>query len=142
MANHVVLVGRVGADPTLRHFGDKNTAVANFSVACDEKWRDKDGHQNTKTEWVQCVAWSKLAEIIAKFVASGALVVVHGKLETRKWLKDGVKHYRTQVLVRDIEFHGKRKRNEAGYEPSPEEVAEGIDAAVGPMPDIGDDIPF
>lgn len=94
MLNKVQLIGRLGKDPEVRNM-DNGKAVANFSIACSEKWKDKNsGDVKEKTEWVNCVAWDPLADkVIAKYVHKGDLIYIEGKLQTRKWEKDGVDRY-------------------------------------------------
>lgn len=99
MLNKVQVIGRLGADPTVRYLPD-GTATANFQVAASERWKDKSGNQQKRTEWVRCAAWGKLAEICGEYLRKGGLVYVEGKLETRKWQdKDGQDQYTTQVRL-------------------------------------------
>ena len=93
-----MLIGRLGQDPDLKST-DSGTAVLNLSVATETSWKDKDGNQQTKTEWHKIVCWQKLAEIIAKYAKKGNRVYVEGRLETRSWEDNGVKKYITEVIA-------------------------------------------
>jgi len=110
MGNSVNLwigIGRLGKDPEIKYLqgGD---AVCNFSIACEEKWQDKQGQEQKKVEWVNIVAWKKLAEICAEYLSKGRQCYVEGKLQTRSWEKDGQKHYATDVVARTVTFLGDR----------------------------------
>ena len=98
--NKVLLIGRLGQDPEIRH--TKNgRAVASFSIATNESWRDKEGIQQERTDWHNCVAFGPTAEkYIEPYVKKGTLVSVEGTLQTRSWDdKDGNKRYTTEVVA-------------------------------------------
>lgn len=99
--NKVFLVGRVGADAEIRNF-ENGGKVATFSVATSDTWKDKSsGDKKERTEWSKiAVLNDALAEVCGKYVKKGSLVSVIGKLETRDYQKDGVKHYVTEVVLR------------------------------------------
>lgn len=82
--NKVILVGRVGKDPEVRYTGG-GQAVANFSVATDESYKNKDNEKVKKTEWHRVVIWGKLAEIVEKYITKGSLVYLEGKISTSEW---------------------------------------------------------
>jgi len=97
--NKVILIGRVGADPEVR-YTQSNTAVANFSLATSEKYKDRNGESVENTEWHKCVAWARTAEILQEYVNKGDLISVEGSLQTREWEdKNGNKRYSTEVKV-------------------------------------------
>jgi single-strand DNA-binding protein len=102
--NKVILVGRLGGDPVLKDVGDSK--VANFSLATGEKWKDKQGNPQEKTEWHSIQVWNKLAELAGQYLKKGREVYVEGKLTTRQWEKDGVKHFKTEVVAHTIQFLG------------------------------------
>ena len=81
--NKCIFIGYVGKDPDIRYSSAGNP-VANFSVAVSEKWKDTNGEKKEKTEWVQCAAFGKLAEIVEKYVKKGSLVYVDGRMQTRE----------------------------------------------------------
>jgi single-strand DNA-binding protein len=103
MLNRVDIIGRLGKDPEVKMV--KNGTVANFSVACSEKWRDKaTGEQKERTEWINVVCWNeKLNEIIEKYLRKGSLVMVTGKFQTRQWEKNGEKRYTTEVVMQGFD---------------------------------------
>jgi single-strand DNA-binding protein len=95
--NRVTIIGRLGKDPEERKAGE--SSVCNFSVAVSEKFKGRDGEMQERTEWVNCVAWSKLAEICSQYLRKGSLVYCEGKLQTRKWEADGQTRYATEVRL-------------------------------------------
>lgn len=118
--NKVILVGRVGQAPDRREVS--GTAVANFSIATNEKWTDKSGEKQERTEWHRINVWGKLADVCAQFVQKGSQVYVEGSLHTREYQdKDGVKKYSTEVRATSVQFLGGNKPTETQqpetYEP-------------------------
>jgi single-strand DNA-binding protein len=101
--NKVILIGRLGKDPAVR-FTQEGKAVANFSLAVDESYKNKEGEKIKKTEWVNIVVWGPSVEnFVQKYLHCGDLVYVEGKLQTRSWEdKDGNKKYTTEINVSDI----------------------------------------
>lgn len=97
--NRCEFIGRLGADPEIRAIAS-GKQVANFRIACGEQWKDAAGQKQERTEWVQIVAWGKLAEIIGQYLRKGSRVYVAGKLTTRKWQgNDGQDRYTTEVVI-------------------------------------------
>jgi len=96
--NKVQLIGNLGKDPELK-FTPSGVAVATFSIATSEKWKDQEGNAQEKTEWHNIVAWRKTAEICGEYLKKGSKVYVEGKLETTPYEKDGVKHYPTKINI-------------------------------------------
>jgi single-strand DNA-binding protein len=82
--NKVILVGRLGRDPETR-FTSSGQAVANFSMATDETYKDRAGERQKRTEWHKIVAWGKLAEIVQKYLRKGSLVYIEGRIQSRQW---------------------------------------------------------
>tara|TARA_B100001250_G_C19513074_1_gene662576 strand:+ start:82 stop:621 length:540 start_codon:yes stop_codon:yes gene_type:complete len=94
--NKVILIGRLGQDPEIREVG--TSKVANFSVATDESYTDRNGNKVEKTEWHRIVMWNKAAENAGAYLKKGSLVYIEGKLETRSWENDaGEKRYSTEI---------------------------------------------
>jgi single-strand DNA-binding protein len=111
--NKVILVGHLGQDPEIRYMAD-GTAVANFSIATSETWKDKQsGEKKERTEWHRIVAWRNLGELCGKYLSKGRQVYVEGKLQTRSWEKDGVTRYTTEIVATDVQFLG-GGRDDAG----------------------------
>jgi single-strand DNA-binding protein len=106
--NKVILVGRLGKDPELRYTA-AGTAVATFSLATDERYKDRDGNQQSKTEWHNIVTWRQLAEICGKFLHKGKQVYIEGKIQTRSYDdRDGNKRYITEIVADQMQMLGSR----------------------------------
>lgn len=100
--NKVLLIGNLGSDPELR-YTSSGVAVATFSIATNIRWTDAEGNVQEKTEWHNIVAWRKLAEICGEWLKKGRRVYVEGRLQTRTWDdKNGVKHWKTEIIADDI----------------------------------------
>jgi single-strand DNA-binding protein len=112
--NKVMLIGHVGKDPELKYTpGGK--AVATFSVATNESFKDKEGKQQDRTEWHRIVTWERRAEIMGEYLKKGQLVYIEGRLQTRSWDdKDGVKRYTTEIVANDIQFLGRKSESGGG----------------------------
>ena len=137
MLNKVQIIGRLGADPMVRYLPD-NTATANFQVATTERWKDKQGEQKERTEWVRCVAWGKLAEICGEYLAKGSLGYFEGKLETKKWQdNEGNDRYTTQVRL-DV----MRMLEKKGTSPTAGSAGDDTGSPRPATGDFDDDIPF
>ena len=101
MQNKVQLIGNLGNNPEVKEF-DKNR-VANFTIATNESYKDKNGKKVEETQWHNIVAWGNLALLAQNYLHKGKKVVVEGKLRYRTFDgKDGVKHYVTEILAQDI----------------------------------------
>ena len=108
MINKVILVGRLGRDPEMRHTGS-GTPVVNFSLATDEVWNSREGNRQTRTEWHNVVVWSRLAEICNEYLAKGKLIYLEGRLQTREWEdRDGNKRRTTEIVASEMKMLGKR----------------------------------
>lgn len=104
--NMVVVLGRLGDDPQVRHTQD-GTAVANITLAVNERWNDKRGEKQEKVEWIRVVLWGKLAEVAENYLKKGDPAFVRGKLQTRSWEgKDGKKNYVTEVRADELQLLG------------------------------------
>jgi len=99
--NKCTIIGNLGRDPEIKTI-PSGQKVASFSLACSEKYTDKQGQKQEKTEWINCKAWGKLAEIIEKYVKKGSQIYVEGKIETQSFEKDGVKKYKTEIIVNQM----------------------------------------
>lgn len=109
MINKVILVGNLGNDPEMKYAANGN-AIANFSLATSERWRDKNtGEQQEKTEWHRVVFFGKVAEVIGEYLQKGRQVYVEGKLQTRKWTdKEGNDRYTTEVVGSTMQMLGQK----------------------------------
>lgn len=106
--NRVMIIGNLGADPEMQYTANGH-AVTKFDVATNEQWTDKEGEKRDRTEWFSVVAWNKLGETCAQYLAKGRSVYVEGRMQTRSWDgQDGVKHYRTELIAETVRFLGGR----------------------------------
>ena len=102
--NKVILVGRLGQDPKLA-YTQSGQAVANFSLATDESYTDRSGDKVEKTEWHRIVCWGKTGELVSNYLQKGSLVLVEGKLQTRKWQdQQGQDRYTTEISAQSVQF--------------------------------------
>ena len=139
MVNKVILVGNLGRDPELRSL-PSGQPVANFTVATNRRWKDRDGNRQEKTEWHNIVCWGKQAEIAGQYLRKGKQVFIEGRLETRSWedRQSGEKRFRTEVICENFQMLGQRgggAGEDVGAPPqtAPEESAPTVEE---------DDIPF
>lgn len=114
--NKVILVGNLGRDPEVRYMPN-GEAVANFSIATTDNWKDKSGVKQEKTEWHNIVMYRRLAEIAGEYLKKGRPVYVEGRLQTRKWEKDGVTRYTTEIVADQMQMLGSgRDGGSASYD--------------------------
>lgn len=104
--NKVILVGNLGKDPEVR-YTPSGAAVASFSLATTERYKDKDGKAQEKTEWHNIIAWRQLAEICGKYLHKGKQVYIEGKIQTRSYDdRDGNKRYVTEIVADQMQMLG------------------------------------
>ena len=156
--NKVILVGNLGKDPESRFLPDGG-AVCNFTMATTDKWKDKSGEQQERTEWHRISTFAKLAEICGEYLKKGSQVYVEGRLQTRKWQdKEGKDRYTTEIVADRMQMLGSRQGMGGGgaerEAPSDRESAPAraagagaakpaaAKAAGGKFDDFEDDIPF
>lgn len=108
--NKVILVGNLGRDPEVRYMPN-GEAVCNFSIATTDNWKDKSGVRQEKTEWHNIVMYRRLAEIAGEYLKKGRPVYLEGSLQTRKWEKDGVTRYTTEIVANQMQMLGSRSDN-------------------------------
>lgn len=147
MINKVILVGRLGKDPEIRSTPGGQT-VAKFTMATDEKFTDKSGEKQERTEWHNIVAWARLAEICGQYLRKGSLVYIEGSIRTDSWedKESGQKRYRTEIIAREMKMLDRKREGgeEGGYGggggyQSRKPAAAG---AGGPAMDDDDEVPF
>ncbi|MFP4085105.1 MAG: single-stranded DNA-binding protein [Desulfonatronovibrio sp.] len=110
--NKVILVGRLGQDPKLA-YAASGVAVANFNIATDESFTDRDGNKNEKTEWHKIVVFAKQAELCSNYLSKGSLVLVEGSLQTRKWQdQQGNDRYTTEIKAQRVQFLDTRSQGQ------------------------------
>ena len=133
--NKVILIGRTRADAEHRYTSN-GKAVANFSLAVNETFKNGDGEQKESVEWVRCVVWGKLAEVCGEFLTKGKQAYAEGRFQTRKYDdRDGIEHTVSEVVVRQLRFLG-GPGNGNGKADQSARPAENPDA------EISDEIPF
>jgi single-strand DNA-binding protein len=149
--NKVILVGNLGKDPESRYLPDGG-AVCNFSIATTDKWKDKAGETQERTEWHRVSTFSKLAEICGEYLKKGSQVYVEGRLQTRKWQdKEGKDRYTTEIVADRMQMLGSRgggseSMGQPRSAPAPAEGGAAKPAAKkgggASFDDMDDDIPF
>lgn len=105
--NKVILIGNLGKDPEVR-YTPQGTAVATLTLATNERFKDKDGNWQDRTEWHRVVAWQRLAEICGEYLKKGRSVYIEGKLQTRSWEDKNTheKKYSTEIVAQDLVLLG------------------------------------
>jgi single-strand DNA-binding protein len=109
MINKVIIVGRLGKDPEIRST-PSGTTVAKFTVATDEKFTDRNGEKQERTEWHNIAAWGKLGEICGQYLRKGKLVYIEGSIRTESWddKESGQKKYRTEIVANTMKMLDRR----------------------------------
>jgi single-strand DNA-binding protein len=106
--NKVILVGRLGRDPETRYTSG-GQAVANFSLATNESYKDRNGERQERTEWHRIVAWGKKAEFAQQYLKKGSLIYIEGSIRSSEWQdKEGQKRTKTEIIANDFRFIGGR----------------------------------
>ena len=140
--NKVIIIGRLGADPEVRQVSSGNS-VATLSVATSEKWTDREGQAQERTEWHRVIAWGKLAEICGKFLAKGRQVYVEGRIQTRQWEdSQGQKRYTTEIVANTVQFLGSQQGARPDNFSSNNNEYEYQDFGPEPSFDSHEEIPF
>lgn len=149
MINKVILVGRLGKDPEIRST-PQGTSVAKFTLATDEKFTDRAGEKQERTEWHNIVAWGKLGEICGQYLKKGKLVYIEGSIRTDSWddKESGQKKYRTEIVARDMKMLDRRGDEGGagggygggGYQSRG--AAKGAPAGGGDMMEDDEEVPF
>jgi single-strand DNA-binding protein len=103
--NKAMIIGNLGNDPEIR-YTQKGAAVATFSIATTEKWKDENGAQQEHTDWHRIVAWKGLAEVCGDHLKKGSKVYIEGKMQTRKWEENGITRYTTEIIAKNMEMLG------------------------------------
>ena len=153
--NKVILIGNLGRDPEVR-YTQAGKAVANFTIATSESWRDRQSNEmQERTEWHRVVCFDRLGEIAGEYLKKGSKVYIEGRLQTRSWEgQDGQTRYTTEVVTRDLQMLDSRAGGGDGYRPPADEYDRG--GSGGDLPsrgneptvvdgaddDMEDDIPF
>ncbi len=138
--NKAIILGNLGRDPEVRYTSD-GKAVTNFSVATTEKWRDRDGNSQERTEWHRIVVFDRLGEVCGEYLSKGSSVYVEGYLRTRSWDdREGNKRYTTEIVGRAVQFlspRGESARQSGGASSAGDDFAYEEGAGL-----TDDDVPF
>ena len=114
--NKCIFIGRLTDDPSVRYMPNGDP-VANFSIAVNEKYKDKSGEQREKTEYIRVVAYRRTAEIIGQYTRKGSKLYVEGKLQTRKWTdNNGVDRYTTEIIADSVQLLDSRRDDHGGQQ--------------------------
>lgn len=133
--NKVILIGRLGKEPTMR-FMPNGDAVCNFSVATSEKYTDKNGQRQESTEWHNVTMYRKLAEIAGQYLKQGSQVYIEGKIKSRKYTdKNGVERTAYDIIANEMKMLG-------GNSQATQEQPKYPQGNAKPADDISDDVPF
>jgi len=113
--NKVILIGRLGKDPEIKSIPSGQT-VAKFTIATDERFTDKSGEKQERTEWHNIVAWAKLAEICGQYLRKGKLVYIEGRIRTDSWedKETKQKRYRTEIVAENMQMLDRKGDEEGG----------------------------
>lgn len=147
MVNKVILVGNLGRDPQVRST-PSGQPVADFTLATNRKWKDKNGQRQEQTEWHTVVCWGRQAEVAGQYLTKGKQIYVEGRLQTRSWddKQTGEKRYKTEVICENFQMLGQRGGGGGDFESARGGPSEGPSFDEGPGGGGGfpedDDIPF
>jgi single-strand DNA-binding protein len=142
--NKITIVGNLGRDPELR-YTPQGTAVCSFSVATNEKRKDKTGEMQDVTTWFRITLWDKKAETASKYLTKGSSIYIEGKLRTEEWTdKDGKIRTTLEVLATDMQFIGSRgEESKQGFSHASENNhGEFSGSDIGEVSTSDEDIPF
>ena len=146
-ANRVILVGHVGRQPEVSHM-QNGDAVAKFSIATTDTWKDKGGERHEKTEWHNIIVFRRLGEVAGQFLKKGSMVYLEGRLQTRKWQdKNGQDRYTTEIVCHEMKMLGGKAdgngtRNDYDDSPPPPPARRTPQQAASRQEDMDDDIPY
>ncbi len=140
--NKVMLIGNLGKDPEVRYTA-AGTAVASFSVATSEKFKNKNGEWEEKTEWHNVTLWARLAEIAGEYLSKGKTVYIEGRLQTRKWQdRDGKDRYTTEIVGEKMQMLSGKGEGGGGRQGAGRQAESQEPGYEEPVFNPDDDIPF
>lgn len=122
--NKILLIGRLGADPEVR-YAPSGSAVANFTLATNHSYKDREGNFQEQTDWHRIVAWTRLAEFSKQYLHKGMRIYVEGRVQYRDWQdQNGVKRNTTDIIANDVQILESLGAREEAVETSktPEEL--------------------
>lgn len=141
--NKVILIGRLGKDPEIRST-PSGTSVAKFSIATDDRWTDKSGEKQERTEWHNIVAWGKLAEICGQYLRKGKLVYIDGSIRTESWddKESGQKRYKTTIVADNMQMLDRKGDDEGGGSYAGARKSPASASAPAPQMEEDEEVPF
>ncbi len=141
--NKVILIGNVGKDPEVRHL-ETGIAVASFTLATTERYKNRNGELQDQTEWHNIVCWRNLAELSEKYIKKGAQIFVEGKIRTRSWAdQTGAKRYTTEIVADNIRLLDRKGATAGVPMDTPMQTsAPSQPVFTAPVEDASDDLPF
>ena len=142
--NKAILIGHLGADPEMRSTAS-GTAVASFSLATTERYNDKSGERQERTEWHRIVVWARLAEICNQYLKKGKQVYIEGRIQTRQWEdQSGNKRYTTEIVANNMTMLGRAGDSQSDFpsQKSPSSDPAPQDGGPGGAGADEDDLPF
>lgn len=142
--NKAMIIGRLGQDPEVR-YTQSNTAVATLNIATNERFKDRNGEFQERTEWHRVVAWGRTAEICQEYLKKGSQVYIEGPIQTREWEdKDGQKRYTTEIKALTLTMLDSKGGNSDGgtnQSSGKKQTANTVDLDDS-FDDMDDDLPF
>lgn len=140
--NKFIGIGNLGRDVELRFMPD-GKAVANFSIAISERYKDKTtGEQKEVTEWVNVALFGRLAEIAGEYLGKGSKVYIEGKLKTEKYTKDGIDRYSTKIIGEKLEMLTTKGESRSSRGEGAQAAEDKAKSNPSGFDDMDDDIPF
>ena len=136
MLNKVMLIGNVGKEPEFKSTPN-GTAIVTLPLATTEKWTDKQGQKQEKTEWHRVTLYNRLAELAGQYVQKGSKLYIEGKIVTNSYEKDGEKRYSTEIIANSMQFLSSSQQSQQAPKPAPQHHQ----PSAQPDP-FDDDIPF
>lgn len=136
--NRVILVGNLTRDPELK-FTPSGTPVANFGLAINRKWTNKQGEKVEGVDYINIVVWGRLAELCGDYITKGSPVAIDGRLQSRTWeAEDGSKRNAVEVVAENVQFLGRKQTDSI----SGNMVGEGVGATEANSSVLEEDVPF
>lgn len=140
--NKCIFIGNLTRDPEVKYMSN-GEAVANASIACNERWKSKDGTPQEKVEFINLTFYRRLAEIAGEYLKKGSLIYVEGKLSTRKWQdKDGNDRYTTEIIVSDMKMLSGKQEGQSAPSSAQSKPASNVTPMRKDSFDDIDQIPF
>ncbi len=140
--NKAILIGNLGKDPDLR-YTPSGQAVASFSLATSERYKDKDGNWQERTDWHNVVVWGRQGETVKEYLKKGRSAYVEGRIQTRSYDdREGNKKYITEIVASRVQFLGGRGEGDRSVSGAPDEVSEPASIAEPLVSEEDDDLPF